>query len=913
MSNITNLNRDYLIKINVKEATIDVPKMAFWNTDQKTSNMFVQLVINMSTNELISNYVTVQNATDYKIKLNVIKPKTNQYKTIEATLLNEEKALFEIDLPDEFTDQVGDYSFEFEVSSKVDSNDESITTSNGTYKVNGSILTNLNEETSSSPDLPILKQLIEQVKSLQGGDLTGYQKKNDAAQKTIVEDGKLYLTKLDGTKLDDGTTLPTGSGTSIDDTNTTTDKTWSSSKIDSQFKDIANKTIVEGNKIYLAKADGTKLDEGTDLPTSSGEKGDPGKSVTISSVVESTEDGGNNVVTFSDGTVLNVKNGSKGNKGDSGSAGGNDNSLGIETYKVEDIGELYVAPSNYTAWCAGDLHFDKKLDKFVVLLFCAPAHVHNSSNLYVSYIDKNDFIATTPQKCKYVDSDGTTDITPTKAGICSFIILQDGTYLMIHSISDGTIHRFVSTDNGVTWKSTNVLTNTFNSPWKIKELSNGRLICSDDSKRVGFMYSDNKGVTWSKVIPVTCNGDYEAEADIIELEPNKLMAIARKNMNGAGYDFSGDSDHAIISYSNDNGNTWTPWKESATLDNMNASCCTTIVHDGIVEVFACSRWYKIGSYTNTDNINTGKTGAMFHYVATLENAKNDNFTKIGLVEYARGNADEYHSPCIAKDNNNNILIVHMDKGKDVLCNHRYIRGSLNNLSYLATDGSSTPLKSYSAKYTDMLLQNVIDKVNLLQYAVSQIPGSGVDAPTGTLLWTKKYIAEEESSSFGLSTNKNTIRENCTNWYPTNTNENSFGVDSDGKKYCTICELYFAFATEKDNCAVELISVLKNSNNNVFMGIVKNGQLYALRNTNGLKANVKKSYKIIKEGEKMYFYIDGNKITTPDPIDPSTLEKISNIYSLLKISAFDANKTYIIGYPSTGNPQIYEFKLGEWNS
>lgn len=188
MSNITNLNRDYLIKINVKEATIDVPKMTFWNTDKKTSNMFVQLVINMSTNELISQYVTVQNATDYKITLNVIKPKTKQYKTIEATLLNEEKALFEIDLPDEFTDQVGDYSFEFEVSSKVDSNDESITTSNGTYKVNGSILTNLNEETSSSPDLPILKQLIEQVKSLQGGDLTGYQKKEDETLETTSKE-----------------------------------------------------------------------------------------------------------------------------------------------------------------------------------------------------------------------------------------------------------------------------------------------------------------------------------------------------------------------------------------------------------------------------------------------------------------------------------------------------------------------------------------------------------------------------------------------------------------------------------------------------------------------------------------------------------------------------------------------------
>lgn len=234
MSNITNLNRDYLIKINVKEATIDVPKMTFWNTDKKTSNMFVQLVINMSTNELISQYVTVQNATDYKITLNVIKPKTKQYKTIEATLLNEEKALFEIDLPDEFTDQVGNYNFEFEVSSKVDNNDESITTSNATYEVKGSILTNLNEEISSSPDLPILKQLIEQVKSLQGGDLTGYQKKSDNSLET-----------------------------------TSKEVVGAINEVNSQFKDIANYSLEkksDDGKLYLKK--GTEyVGSGIEFPT----------------------------------------------------------------------------------------------------------------------------------------------------------------------------------------------------------------------------------------------------------------------------------------------------------------------------------------------------------------------------------------------------------------------------------------------------------------------------------------------------------------------------------------------------------------------------------------------------------------------------------------------------------------------
>lgn len=63
---------------------------------------------------------------------------------------------------------------------------------------------------------------------------------------------------------------------------------------------------------------------------SRGAKGEPGNtpqkgvdyvdgtSVTVSSVSESAEDGGNNVVTFSDGKTLTVKNGKKGSKGDNG-------------------------------------------------------------------------------------------------------------------------------------------------------------------------------------------------------------------------------------------------------------------------------------------------------------------------------------------------------------------------------------------------------------------------------------------------------------------------------------------------------------------------------------------------------------------------------------------------------------------
>lgn len=53
----------------------------------------------------------------------------------------------------------------------------------------------------------------------------------------IDENGKSATTKFNELEAKIGTS----SGTSIDDVNTSTDKTWSSSKIDSQFKDIANK------------------------------------------------------------------------------------------------------------------------------------------------------------------------------------------------------------------------------------------------------------------------------------------------------------------------------------------------------------------------------------------------------------------------------------------------------------------------------------------------------------------------------------------------------------------------------------------------------------------------------------------------------------------------------------------------
>lgn len=62
--------------------------------------------------------------------------------------------------------------------------------------------------------------------------------------------------------------------------------------------------------------------DGADGATgATGSPGKDGESITVTSVTESTADGGTNVITFSDGTTLHVKNGSRGSTGDKGETG----------------------------------------------------------------------------------------------------------------------------------------------------------------------------------------------------------------------------------------------------------------------------------------------------------------------------------------------------------------------------------------------------------------------------------------------------------------------------------------------------------------------------------------------------------------------------------------------------------------
>ena len=631
-------------------------------------------------------------------------------------------------------------------------------------------------------------------------------------------------------------------------------------ELSSQIKDIANKTVIENNKLYLVKSDGSKLDEGTTLPISSG-------------------------------TII---------------------SNNIETYITEDIGELFSAPSNYIAWCPNNLIYDKTIDKYVGIINCADAHIYTSLTRYLIKINPDTFVVEEVFSIedKIQDSSGSSLSLMTRYNtISSLILLDDGSYMFFADTDTTDVkHRFISVDYGETWVESGIANGIQHHPWAFYKMSNGRLLGSYDYKKFGIIYSDDNGLTWTQVIPDTCGGNYEAEVCILELSENNLIAIGKYSSSGIGYYENGDSEHAIISYSEDNGTTWTPWQISSSIDNMNAASCCGIVHDGIVEIFTTSRWWKNGDNSTTDYDNTGKQGGMIHYVATIENALNDNFTNKGIIDYARGSAGEYHAPAIVKDKNNNILIMHMDKGSVATCTQRFIRGSLDNLSYLAQDGSKSQVKSYSAKYIETLFANMLDKINYLQYKVSQIKDSGVDIPTGTLIWTLPLIAEENTGTTfpALLTSKSI---NYTTSYADNTSIHPIpAIDDNGDAYWALgTVIKIEFPVTKENYATEFEFITSNlagfslieKNGSTASGVSYWGGTFYVQ---GLSADVKTKIKIIRNNGSIELYINDNKASS---VPSGAISEISN-----RLYDTSLEKCILV---SINGGKLYNLKFGEWDS
>lgn len=169
------LDKFYDFTLNLPDAKLTSKAMSLCNIDRNVFNIYLTL------QEGKNNPILNADLGNYTVTMIVVKPKTKEYvEKVGVVDGSNDRLLFE--LGDTFNDQIGSYKGEI----KVQNGNEVITSSSFAYTVTQSLISGLNAEIEASPDVEILRQLINEVKAVVGmtpGDpdslLTEYQKKTD--------------------------------------------------------------------------------------------------------------------------------------------------------------------------------------------------------------------------------------------------------------------------------------------------------------------------------------------------------------------------------------------------------------------------------------------------------------------------------------------------------------------------------------------------------------------------------------------------------------------------------------------------------------------------------------------------------------------------------------------------------------
>lgn len=157
------MNRDYNISLDLSNGSVSCIDSLYFNiTDENVANIICNIVTSDYSKYPIE-VNPVDNSTNYSLKLYATKPKTSEYRELDAILLDGESATFEFKLTKEFVDQIGKYKCELVITN----GDKSLTSGSFFYRVTESIFNQFDEEVESDPDYPILLGLIEEVNDIQ--------------------------------------------------------------------------------------------------------------------------------------------------------------------------------------------------------------------------------------------------------------------------------------------------------------------------------------------------------------------------------------------------------------------------------------------------------------------------------------------------------------------------------------------------------------------------------------------------------------------------------------------------------------------------------------------------------------------------------------------------------------------------
>lgn len=156
-----NIDKDYLIAVDLKNTKVKSDKtIFFYNTDLNICNIFIKLICSDEDKTIPEDLI---------VEFAVLKPETDEFKPLDATLISKEDLLYQVDLTTDYFDIIGTYECEIRVSGTIDNELKCFTSEEFNYVVKPNITAKLNKKISENKNLPILEKLIKDVKEITDG------------------------------------------------------------------------------------------------------------------------------------------------------------------------------------------------------------------------------------------------------------------------------------------------------------------------------------------------------------------------------------------------------------------------------------------------------------------------------------------------------------------------------------------------------------------------------------------------------------------------------------------------------------------------------------------------------------------------------------------------------------------------
>lgn len=209
-----NINRDYLVTVNVKTAEVTAPNnMSFYITDINTCNIFFKLSFKGPNDKFVidnKDFIPKEDASDYRLTLRILKPDGVKVDNIAVELLDTDSDFLYVDLKPWHLNILGVYSCELFIDSlvtgetedgtEINLQEERSTTNSFTFTVVKSIFSEVGEVVEGDPDYPLIadvyatkeyvnETVIETVKNM---DVLGYATREYVNQ-LIVSSGDIDL------------------------------------------------------------------------------------------------------------------------------------------------------------------------------------------------------------------------------------------------------------------------------------------------------------------------------------------------------------------------------------------------------------------------------------------------------------------------------------------------------------------------------------------------------------------------------------------------------------------------------------------------------------------------------------------------------------------------------------------------